>query len=121
MKCSKKSYFIKDYKNGQQNHAVKGTNMTQNNNYVKAIRECLIRHFAFYYNSTYRVYEDTKYNIGWWPQELKLNYAKTIQKLDDEQDRIYYRINIYGNSISLKPVMHLIKEVNKDISNKEIS
>ena len=28
---------------------------------------------------------------------------------------------MYGNTISPKPVMHLIKEVNKDISNKEIS
>ena len=43
-----------------------------------------------------------------------------MQELDDKQDRIYYRIDIYGNSISLKPVIHLIKEVNKDISNKEI-
>ena len=28
---------------------------------------------------------------------------------------------MYGNSISLKPVIYLIKEVNKDISDKEIS
>ena len=30
-------------------------------------------------------------------------------------------MDIYSNSISLKPVMHLIKEVNKDVNNKEIS
>ena len=30
-------------------------------------------------------------------------------------------MDMYGNSISLKPVMYLIKEVNKDISNKEMS
>ena len=30
-------------------------------------------------------------------------------------------MDIYGNSISLELVMHLIKEVNKDISNKKIS
>ena len=30
-------------------------------------------------------------------------------------------MNIYGNTISLKPVIYLIKEVNKDISDKEIS
>ena len=30
-------------------------------------------------------------------------------------------MDIYGNTISLKLVMYLIKEVNKDISNKEMS
>ena len=30
-------------------------------------------------------------------------------------------MDIYGNSISLKPVIYLIKKVNKDISNKKIS
>ena len=34
---------------------------------------------------------------------------------------IYYRIDIYSNSISLELVMYLIKEVNKDISDKEMS
>ena len=29
-------------------------------------------------------------------------------------------MDIYSNSISLKPVIHLIKEVNKDVSNKKI-
>ena len=29
-------------------------------------------------------------------------------------------MDMYSNSISLKPVIYLIKEVNKDISNKEI-
>ena len=29
-------------------------------------------------------------------------------------------MNIYGNSIDLGPVIYLIKEVNKVISNKEI-
>ena len=29
-------------------------------------------------------------------------------------------MDIYGNFISLKPVMYLIKEVNEDISDKEI-
>ena len=66
------------------------------------------------------MHKDTKYGIGWWPQKLKLSYAKATQELDDEQDRIYYRMDIYGNSISLELVMHLIKEVNKDISDKKI-
>ena len=30
-------------------------------------------------------------------------------------------MDIYGNTISLKPVIYLIKEVNEDISNKKIS
>ena len=34
--------------------------MSQDNNKVKAIRECLIRHFAFNYNSAYK---DAKYGI----------------------------------------------------------
>ena len=38
--------------------------MAWNNNYIKAIKEYLIRHFAFYYNSAYKVYKDAKYNIG---------------------------------------------------------
>ena len=29
-------------------------------------------------------------------------------------------MDIYGNSISLEPVMYSIKEVNKDVSDKEI-
>ena len=30
-------------------------------------------------------------------------------------------MDMYGNFISLKLVIHLIKEVNKDVNNKEIS
>ena len=37
--------------------------MAQNNNYIKAIKEYLIKYFTFYYNSAYKVYKDTKYNI----------------------------------------------------------
>jgi hypothetical protein len=29
-------------------------------------------------------------------------------------------MDIYGNSISLEPVMHLFKEVNEDMSDKKI-
>ena len=63
MKCGKKGYFTKDYKGGQQNYAAKGTNTAWNNNYIKVIREYLIRYFAFYYNSVYRVHEDAKYSV----------------------------------------------------------
>ena len=76
MKCGKKGHFTKDCKGGQQNHIVKGTNMAWNNDYIKTIKEYLIRHFAFCYNSAYKVHKDTKYGTGWWPQELKLSHAK---------------------------------------------
>jgi hypothetical protein len=36
----------------------------KNNNQIKGIRECLIKHFAFYYNSTCTVHKDTKYSAG---------------------------------------------------------
>ena len=84
MKCGKKGHFAKDYKGGQQNYAAKGTNIAQNNNHIKATREYLIRHFAFYYNSACRVHEDAKYGTRWWPQELELSHAKATQELDDE-------------------------------------
>ena len=64
MKCGKKGHFAKDCKGGQQNHTVKGTNITWNNNYIKATRKYLIRHFAFYYNSACKVYKDAKYSTG---------------------------------------------------------
>ena len=60
-----KGYFTKNYKGSQQNYIVKGTNILKNNNQVKAIREYLIRHFPFYYNSIYKVYKDIKYSVGW--------------------------------------------------------
>ena len=95
--------------------------MAWNNNHVKVTKKYLIKHFTFCYNSACKVHKDTKYSIGWWLQELKLSYAKATQELDDKQDRIYYGMDIYSNTISLEPVMYSIKEVNKDISNKKIS
>ena len=40
--------------------------MAWNNNYIKVIKKYLIRHFAFYYNSVYKVYKDAKYGVGQW-------------------------------------------------------
>ena len=37
--------------------------MPRNNNYIKIIREYLIKYFAFYYNSVYKVYKDAKYGV----------------------------------------------------------
>ena len=42
----------------------KGINILKDNDWVKAIKEYLIKYFAFYYNSAYKVYKNTKYNIG---------------------------------------------------------
>ena len=52
--------------------------------------------------------------------KAKIKPRQTTQELDDKQDKIYYGIDIYGNTISLKLVMYSIKKVNKDISDKEI-
>ena len=48
-----------------------------------------------------------------------MNHAKAIRELDDKQDRIYYKINIYGNSTSLKLVIYLIKKVDKTASDNK--
>ena len=48
-----------------------------------------------------------------------MNYAKATKELDDEQDRIYYRINIYSSSISPELVIYLIKEVDKTVNNNK--
>ena len=48
-----------------------------------------------------------------------VNHAKAIKELDDKQDRIHYRINIYSSSINLKLVIHPIKESNKVVSDNK--
>ena len=58
--------------------------MLKDNDRVKVIKECLIKHFAFYYNSACKVYKDAKYGTGQWLQELEPNHAKAIKELDDE-------------------------------------
>ena len=69
MKYGKKGHFVREcgiaqgkllgFKNRAQNKGI-----SENNNQIKGIRECLIKHFAFCYNSTCTVYEDTKYSTG---------------------------------------------------------
>ena len=83
--------------------------------------EYLIKYFAFYYNSVCKVYKDAKYGAKQQLQEPELSHAKATQELDNKQDRIYCGIDIYDNSISLKPVIHLIKKVDENASNKEMS
>ena len=50
---------------------------------------------------------------------MELNYTKAIRELDDEQDRIYYKTDIYGSSASLKLVIYLIKEVDETASDNK--
>jgi hypothetical protein len=71
MKYGKKSHFVREcgtaqrkplgFKNKTQN---KGT--LEDNNRIKGIKKYSIKHFTFYYNSTYTVHKDTKYSTGWW-------------------------------------------------------
>jgi hypothetical protein len=69
MKYNKKGHFIREcgivqgkplkFKNRVQNKGI-----LKDNNQIKDIRECSIKHFTFYYNSIYTVYKDTKYSTG---------------------------------------------------------
>jgi hypothetical protein len=70
IKYGKKGYFIREcstaqgkllrFKNRAQNKGI-----LEDDNQIKGIRECLIKHFTFCYNSACTVYEDTKYSTGW--------------------------------------------------------
>ena len=38
--------------------------MLRDDDWVKIIKECLIKYFAFCYNSACKVYKDAKYGVG---------------------------------------------------------
>jgi hypothetical protein len=69
IKYNKKGHYITEcstaqgkllrFKNRAQNK-----DMLENNNQIKGIRECSIKHFTFYYNNAYTVYKDAKYSIN---------------------------------------------------------
>jgi hypothetical protein len=71
IKYGKKGHFIREcgtvqgkplkFKNRAQNKGI-----LEDDNRIKGIKECLIKHFAFCYNSIYTVYKDTKYSVSWW-------------------------------------------------------
>jgi hypothetical protein len=69
MKYSKKGHFIKECGTTQgkplgfRNRA-QSKSTSENNNQIKGIRECTIKHFTFYYNSACTVYKNTKYSTG---------------------------------------------------------
>jgi len=53
---------------------------------LRGTKECLVKHFAFYYNNAYQIYKDAKYGASYWPQEPELRGLKGTKKLDKEQD-----------------------------------
>ena len=59
---------------------------------LKGTRECKIRHFAFCYNDSCLIYEEAKYGISYWLQELSLDQFKGI--LEDGEDLYNLRINL---------------------------
>jgi hypothetical protein len=69
IKYSKKGYFARECSTVQGKllkfgNRAQNKDMSENNNQIKGIRECLIKHFTFCYNSAYTVYKDTKYSTG---------------------------------------------------------
>ena len=48
-----------------------------------------------------------------------MNHTKAIRELDNKQDKIHYRIDMYSSFISLKLVIHPIKESDKIVSNNK--
>jgi hypothetical protein len=70
IKYSKKGHFVREcgtaqgkllrFRNRAQNKGI-----LEDDNRIKGMRECLIKHFAFCYNSTCTVHEDIKYSTGW--------------------------------------------------------
>ena len=48
-----------------------------------------------------------------------MNHTKALKELDNKQDRIYYGIHMYGSSIGLELVIHLIKENDEIVNNNK--
>ncbi len=42
----------------------------------KGTQEYRLKHFAFYYDNSYLVHKEAKYNASYWPQELSLEQFK---------------------------------------------
>jgi hypothetical protein len=69
IKYSKKGHFVREcgtvqgkllrFKNRAQNKGI-----LKDDNWIKGIRECLIKHFTFYYNSACTVHKNAKYSTG---------------------------------------------------------
>ena len=48
-----------------------------------------------------------------------MSYAKAIRELDNKQNKIYYRIDMYSSSTSPEPAIYLIKEVDETASDNK--
>ena len=56
----------------------------------KRTKGCIIKHFAFCYNNRCPVYEEVKYGVSYWLQELSPEQFKDTEE-EDEPNRLYYR------------------------------
>jgi hypothetical protein len=65
------------------------------------------------------VYKDTKYSTGWWLKELILNCISTIQKLNNKQDRLYYKKDMHSIPKFYNPVMHPVESNKEKVLNNE--
>ena len=49
---------------------------------LKGIREYIIKSFVFYYNNYCLIYQEVKYGVSYWLQELKLDILKGTKEVD---------------------------------------
>ena len=100
MKYGKQGHYIRNC--GSQNITplknIKKFKSTGEKKKLRRTQEYKIRHFAFCYNNNCLVYKETKYGINYQPQELSLKQFKGIKE-ENEQDRLWYGTDIYGNDL----------------------
>jgi hypothetical protein len=67
------------------------------------------------------VYKNTKYSTGWWLEEPILYYTSAIQELNNKQDRLYYKEDIYSIPKFYNPVIYPVKSNKEEVlSSKRI-
>ena len=49
---------------------------------LKGIKEYIIKSFIFCYNNYCPIYQEAKYGVSYWPQELKLDILKGTKEAD---------------------------------------
>ena len=50
----------------------------------KGTQECVVKHFAFYYNNVCQIYKEAKYGISYWLRELKPDMFKGMEKEENQ-------------------------------------
>ena len=78
----KKEYHTRDYRDGQNTNAVKGTIVPREVEEFKGIRGYTVKYFTFYYNNQYYIYKEAKYKVSYWPQKLRPKLFKGIEEVD---------------------------------------